>query len=153
MTSILKSAIFKLMLPVFEGEGFEFVDVELSGQGRAQTVRFLIHKPGGITVEDCQHVSRVIQPILEVHELIENDATLEIASPGLDRPLVTEADFHRNVGHKIQLEAVSSTGKSLRLSGTILDVKEGKILLETSSGQTTQLEISTITEAQIQLIW
>jgi len=153
MTSILKSAIFKLMLPVFEGEGIEFVDVELSGQGRAQTVRFLIHKPGGITVEDCQHVSRVIQPILEVHELIENDATLEIASPGLDRPLVTEADFHRNVGHKIQLEAVSSTGKSLRLSGTILDVKEGKILLETSSGQTTQLEISTITEAQIQLIW
>jgi ribosome maturation factor RimP len=153
MASTSKSSIFELLSPVLEGEGIEFVDVELLGEGKGQTVRFLIHKPGGITVKDCQHVSRVVHPILEVHGLIENDVALEVASPGLDRPLVTEADFRRNVGRGVQIETVSSTGKSLRLSGTVTDVEAGKILLDRPSGETIQLEISTITKAQIQLMW
>ena len=152
MTSTLKSSITELLSPVLDREGIEFVDVELQGESIEKTVRFLIHKPGGITVKDCQRVSRMVHPILEVHGLIDSEVTLEVASPGIDRPLATEADFRRNMGRAVQIETTSATGKSPRLSGTVMDVKDGVVCLD-ESGKTTELEISTIVRAEIQLMW
>lgn len=152
MTSTLKSSITELLSPVLDREGIEFVDVELQGESIEKTVRFLIHKPGGITVKDCQRVSRLVHPILEVHGLIDSEVTLEVASPGIDRPLATEADFRRNMGRAVQIETTSSTVESLRLNGTVMDVKDGVVYLD-ESGKTTELEISTIVRAQIQLMW
>ena len=152
MTSTLKSSITELLSPVLDREGIEFVDVELQGESIEKTVRFLIHKPGGITVKDCQRVSRMVHPILEVHGLIDSEVTLEVASPGIDRPLATEADFRRNMGRAVQIETTSSTVESLRLNGTVMDVKDGVVYLD-ESGKTTELEISTIVRAQIQLMW
>ena len=144
--------MIELLSPVLDREGIECVDVEIHGEGRAKTVRFLIHKPGGVTVKDCQQVSRTVQPILEVHGLIDSEATLEVASPGIDRPLVTEADFRRNVGRAVQIEATSVTGELLRLNGTVRDVKNGMVRLD-ESGKTTELQISTIIRAQLKLMW
>jgi ribosome maturation factor RimP len=152
MTSTLKSSITELLSPVLDREGIEFVDVELQGESIEKTVRFLIHKPGGITVKDCQRVSRLVHPILEVHGLIDSEVTLEVASPGIDRPLATEADFRRNMGRAVQIETTSATVESLRLNGTVMDVKDGVVYLD-ESGKTTELEISTIVRAQIQLMW
>ena len=152
MTSSLKASIIELLSPILDREGIEFVDVELQGEGRTKTVRFLIYKPGGITVRDCQQVSRTVQPILEVHGLIDSEATLEVASPGIDRPLVTEADFRRNTGRSVQIETTSATGESLQLSGTVRDVKDGIVRLD-ESGKITELQISTIIRAQLQLTW
>jgi ribosome maturation factor RimP len=152
MTSTLKSSITELLSPVLDREGIEFVDVELQGESIEKTVRFLIHKPGGITVKDCQRVSRMVHPILEVHGLIDSEVTLEVASPGIDRPLATEADFRRNMGRAVQIETTSATVESLRLNGTVMDVKDGVVYLD-ESGKTTELEISTIVRAQIQLMW
>jgi ribosome maturation factor RimP len=148
----LKSSIIGLLSPVLDQEGIELVDVELQGEIRATTVRFLIHKPGGITVKDCQRVSRLVHPILEVHAMIDSEVTLEVASPGIDRPLATEADFRRNMGRAVQIETTSATVESLRLNGTVMDVKDGVVYLD-ESGKTTELEISTIVRAQIQLMW
>ena len=152
MTSTLKSSITELLSPVLDREGIEFVDVELQGESIEKTVRFLIHKPGGITVKDCQRVSRLVHPILEVHGWIDSEVTLEVASPGIDRPLATEADFRRNMGRAVQIETTSATVESLRLNGTVMDVKDGVVYLD-ESGKTTELEISTIVRAQIQLMW
>ena len=152
MAPELKSSIIELLSPVLDREGIEFVDVELHGEGRAKTVRLLIHKPGGITVKDCQNVSRTVQPILEVHGLIDGEATLEVASPGIDRPLVTEADFRRNAGRAVQIETASVTGESRQLSGTVLAVKDGTLRLD-ESGKTIKLQISTIIKAQLKLMW
>ncbi len=152
MAPELKSSIIELLSPVLDREGFEFVDVEIQGEGRAKTVRLLIHKSGGITVKDCQNVSRTVQPILEVHGLIDGEATLEVASPGIDRPLVTEADFRRNAGRAVQIETASVTGESRQLSGTVLAVKDGTLRLD-ESGKTTELQISTIIRAQLKLMW
>ena len=152
MTSLLKSSMIELLSPVFDQEGVEIVDVECLGKGNAQTIRFLIYKPGGITVRDCQQVSRMVHPILEVHGLIDSEVTLEVASPGIDRPLTTEADFLRNVGRTVEIETASATGESLQLSGTVMDVKDGIVYLDESE-KISELKISTIIKAQIQLIW
>ena len=141
-----------LLTPVLDQAGIEFVDVEFQGNDIVGTIRCLIYKPGGITVKDCQQVSRMVHPILEVNGLIDGNMALEVASPGIDRPLVTEADFRRNIGRAVQIETTSETGESHELGGTVLDVKDGVLRLE-ESGTVTELQISTIIKAQIQLMW
>ena len=152
MTSALKCSMVDLLSPVLGREGIELVDVELQGENRPTTIRFLIYKPDGITVKDCQQVSRMVHPILEVHGLIDNEVALEVASPGVDRPLATEADFRRNIGRTVQIETASATGELLQLSGTVMDTKDGLVSLK-ESGKITELQISTIIRAQIQLMW
>ena len=152
MSSLLKSSVIELLSPVLDREGIEFVDVEFQGEGNARTVRILIYKPGGITVRDCQQVSRMVHPILEVHELIDSGVALEVASPGIDRPLVTEADFRRNVGRAVKVETTSATSESLRLNGIVMDVKDGIVFLD-ESGKITEIQITTIIRAHIQLMW
>ena len=144
--------MIELLSPVLDREGIEFVDVEIQGEGKERTIRFLIYKPDGITVRDCQQVSRMVHPILEVHGLIDSGVSLEVASPGIDRPLATEADFRRNIGRAVEIEATSSTVESLRLNGIIMDVKDGIVSID-ESGKITELQITTIIRAQIQLMW
>ena len=151
MSTALKTSVSNLLSPVLESEGIEFVDLECEGTGRQQTVRLLIHKPGGVTARDCQHISKVVRPILDIHKLIPGAFNLEVASPGVDRPLTTEADFRRNIGRKIQIEVTTPTEQPSQLIGILKNVKAGKILLK---GKTTiQVEISTITKAQVRLVW
>lgn len=151
MSTALKTSVSNLLLPVLESEGIEFVDLECEGTGRQQTIRLLIHKPGGVTARDCQHISKVVRPILDIHKLIPGIFNLEVASPGVDRLLTTEADFRRNIGRKIQIEVTAPTEQPSQLIGILKNVKAGKILLK---GKTTiQVEISTITKAQVQLMW
>ena len=153
MTSSLKSSVFDLLSPVLTGEGIELIDIEYDEEGDSKVLRLLIHKPGGLNIGDCQHVSQIASPILNVYGGIQNKYNLEVASPGLDRPLVTEADFRRNIGRKIQIEVSSPTESLSQLNGILKDVNDGKILLSQLSGKTTQVVISEIAKAQIQLTW
>ena len=151
MTSSLVSSVADLLSPVLADEGIELVDVEY--QADIQTLKLLIHKPGGISIEDCQQVSRIANPILDVHDMILGTYNLEVASPGLNRPLITEADFRRNLGQKVQVEMPSTTASCSQLNGTLNQVSDGKILLTLFSGKTVQIAISDIVQAQIQLMW
>ena len=151
MTSSLVSSVADLLSPVLADEGIELVDVEY--QADTQTLKLLIHKPGGISIEDCQQVSRIANPILDVHDMILGTYNLEVASPGLNRPLITEADFRRNLGQKVQVEMPSTTASCSQLNGTLNQVSDGKILLTLFSGKTVQIAISDIVQAQIQLMW
>ena len=151
MTSSLASVVANLLSPVLADEGIELVDVEY--QADTQTLKLLIHKPGGINVEDCQQVSRIANPILDVHDLMLDTYNLEVASPGLNRPLISEADFHRNLGQKVQVEVSTASGKLSQINGTLNQVSQGKIFLTLLSGETVQIAISDVIQAQIQLMW
>ena len=151
MASSLASSVSDLLSPVLADAGIELVDIEY--QVDTQTLKLLIHKPGGISIEDCQQVSRIANPILDVHDMIIGTYNLEIASPGLNRPLITEADFRRNLGQNVQVEVSTTTEKFSRFNGTLNQVSDAKILLTLVSGKTVQIAISDITQAQIQLMW
>ena len=81
MTSAWKASVLNLLSPIFEGEGFELVDVESEVVGKQQTLRILTYKSSGVTFADCQHISEVVRQILEIHELIQDYFNLEVASP------------------------------------------------------------------------
>ena len=151
MISSLTVLVSDLLSPVLADGGIELVGVEY--QVDSQTLKLLIHKPGGISIEDCQQVSRIANPILDVHDVILGTYSLEVASPGLNRPLITEADFRRNLGQKVQVEVSTTTEDCSRFNGTLNQVSDEKIFLTLFSGKTVQIVISDIVQAQIQLMW
>ena len=151
MISSLAASVSDLLSPVLADEGIELVDVEY--QVDTQTLKLLIHKPNGISIEDCQQVSRIANPILNVHDVIPSTYNLEVASPGLNRPLITEADFRRSLGEKVEVEVSTSTENSSQFNGTLNRISDEKIFLTLVSGKTVQIAISDITQARIQLNW
>ena len=86
----------ELISPIIEQNQFELVDVEYVKEGGTWYLRAYIDKPGGITVDDCEVVSRALSDLLDKHDFIEDAYVLEVSSPGLGRPLKKEKDFALN---------------------------------------------------------
>ena len=87
----------ELLAPIVELNGFELVDVEYVKEAGYWYLRGYIDKPGGITVNDCETVSRAFSDKLDENDFIEDSYIMEISSPGLDRPLKKAKDFERNL--------------------------------------------------------
>ena len=151
MTTTEKDAIIEMLTPMLDMDEIELVDIETHGQ----TLRLLIHKQGGLSVADCQAVNHIVHPILEVHEHLASYAQLEVASPGIDRPLQTAKDFQRNCGRTVQIEAASESdnGQDYRLQGTIVEVHPESIVLAQTNGKSLSVQISHIRKAHIHLKW
>ena len=91
--------------PVLVRDGYELVDVEWVRGGGRWTLRVFIDREGGVQIDDCQAVSRTIEPILDVEDFIEPAYDLEVSSPGLERPLRTPEHFARYAGQRVHLKA------------------------------------------------
>lgn len=92
-----------LLLPIVDGLGFELVDVEYVKEGGSWYLRAYIDKDGGITVDDCEAVSRAFSDILDREDYIDDSYIFEVSSPGLGRPLKKEKDFRRNMGAELEV--------------------------------------------------
>ena len=149
MTVSEKNSIFELLVPILDIDGIELVDVET----QLKTLRLLIHKPGGLSVSDCQAVNSVVRPILEVHEHLASYTQLEVASPGLDRPLRTAADFQRNCGRAVRIEVASEDDRKRQVQGTVAEVSQEQVVLAETSGNRVAINISEIHNAYIHLKW
>ena len=90
-----------LLEPILTEFGFELVDVEFIKEGSNWYLRVYIDKPGGITVDDCELVSRRFSEILDEKDYVEGSYIFEVSSPGLSRPLKKEKDFKRNIDKEI----------------------------------------------------
>ena len=87
-------SVESLILPVLEDLRLELVDIEYRREGKSWVLRIFIDKEGGIAVEDCTRVSHQVGDLIDIDDLIPNAYSLEVSSPGLDRPLKTEQDFY-----------------------------------------------------------
>jgi ribosome maturation factor RimP len=85
----------KLVDPIVTAEQLELVDVEFKHEGRVNYLRIFIDKPGGVTIDDCQKISRECEVVLDVENVIRSQYVLEVSSPGLDRPLRTKEEYQR----------------------------------------------------------
>jgi ribosome maturation factor RimP len=118
----LSARVAAIAEPVIEALGYRLVRVKVSGADGC-TVQVMAERPdGGMSVEDCEAVSRALSPVLDVQDPIERAYRLEVSSPGIDRPLVRKSDFDRYAGHlaKIEMEVPIEGRKRFRgkLSGT-----------------------------------
>jgi ribosome maturation factor RimP len=120
---------------VAAGEGLELVDVELHGSGPGAVVRVYLDRPGGITHGDCQNVSRQLGAILDVEDVMHARYTLEVSSPGLDRRLAKQTDYERFAGHQVSMTLRAPQAGRRRFKGKLLGFREGKVALETETGE------------------
>src|SRR6266403_3004178 len=130
MTVTLRERLIALIEPVLVRLGYELVELEYAA-GRSQAVvRIFIDKPDGITVEDCERVSREVAALLDVDDPIPTAYTLEVSSPGFDRVLRTAAHFGRFVGSRVFIELKVPREGRRRYTGTLLSVDDAGIALE-----------------------
>ena len=94
-----------LLEPVLERDGYELVEVEWTRSGGRWTLRLFIDRQGGVGIDDCQSVSRTVEPILDVEDFIDAAYDLEVSSPGLDRPLRKPEHFERYAGQRVVVKA------------------------------------------------
>lgn len=149
MTAAEKNSIIEMLTPMLDIDGIEIVDVET----HSKTLRLLIHKRDGLSVADCQMVNQIVRPILEVHAHLADYAQLEVASPGIDRPLQTAKDFQRNCGRTVQMEIVENNEDTRQIQGTVVDVHPEEVVLAQSDGKDLSVKISQILNAHIHLKW
>lgn len=113
-----------------EALGFELVEAELSGGRHHRTLRVYIDGPEGVTVDDCAAVSRQLSAILDVEDPIIGSYTLEVSSPGLDRPLVTPADFRRFQGAMIKVRLLNALDGRRNFTGRLLETTPESVVME-----------------------
>ena len=116
--------------PVLEEMGFELVDMEyLSERGR-WVLRIFVDKEGGITLDECAQVSREVGDLIDVKDFITHEYTLEVSSPGLDRPLKKQADFLKVIGKKVKLKMAVPVDGRRRFTGYLRKFQDGDLYLE-----------------------
>lgn len=137
-----------LLEPGVNALGFEIITVELTGQGDSSVVRVYIDRPEGITLDDCARVSEQVSTILEVEDPISGSFTLEVSSPGFDRPLCKVSHFKEVLGQRIKLQTRSQISGRKRFAGTLTGVND-KIVTLDIDGQPHEVPIGNILKARL----
>ena len=125
----------ELIMPLIEQHQFELVDVEYVKEGGNWYLLAYIDKPGGITVDDCELVSRALSDLLDEHDFIEDAYILEVSSPGLGRPLKKDKDFARSIGEEVDVKTFRAIQHQKDFTGILKAYDKEKIVLELEGGE------------------
>ena len=141
-------SVIELIEPGLLAKGLELVDVEFKKEGKNWVLRVFIDKEGGVTLEDCQKISRLAGDLIEVEEVIEPAYTMEVSSPGLNRVLKKEKDFIRFSGKKIGVQCHAPLNGRKKFAGILKDFKNQSIHLEVD-GQLQIIPINRVAKANL----
>ncbi len=119
-----------LIEPTIEALGVELWGIEHQSQGKFSTLRIYIDASEGIDIDDCEKVSRQVSAILDVEEPIGGEYTLEVSSPGLDRPLFTAEQFAKFNGNQVNLRTRTPIEGRRKFKGQIQEVRENVVCLD-----------------------
>lgn len=150
MSNSRQDKLTQLLRPAVEGLGYELVGIEHLPMGKHTVLRIYIDSSDGITVDDCSRVSHQISGVLEVEEPIKNAFTLEVSSPGIDRPLFSFEQFEQFIGSKVKLKLYHAIEGKRKIVGLIESVEGENININDADSDTQfQLQIDDIDKANI----
>ncbi len=124
-----------LIAPVVEAMGCDLWGIEYQSQGRRALLRIYIEKPDGVMLEDCEKVSRQVSSLLDVEDPILSQYTLEVSSPGMDRPLYTLAQYQQYIGEQIQVKLSRMFEKRKKIRGTLVGIEGDEIVVQVDDEQ------------------
>ena len=126
MKKNIATEIEKLVLPITDANGLELVDVEYVKEGGEFFLRVYIDKEGGVSLNECELVTRALNPILDEKDPIKDNYYLEVSSPGLDRPLKKDKDFVRYQGRDVEIKLYKPIIGSKLHEGQLVGLTEDK---------------------------
>ncbi len=147
----LEDKLRSLAEPLLTDLGFELVDVVFATEYGRKVLRFFIDKPGGVTIDDCTQASRELSTLLDVQDPIPQRYTLEVSSPGLDRPLVKEKDFIRYAGKKVKIKTKEPIEGRRNFKATIDSVGDKSISVTDFDGRRFVIELAQIDRARLEI--
>jgi ribosome maturation factor RimP len=155
MAADVVSQIENIVTPVLASMGLELVEVEYKREGKAMILRLFIDREGGITLDDCADVSREVSEILDVEDVIPGKYSLEVSSPGLDRPLKRASDYERFRGRLVkvrtyELLADDDGNRRKTFLGELLGLEGGVVRLHLKEGQTAGIPLEKIAKANLE---
>jgi ribosome maturation factor RimP len=154
MKGLVLDKIRQIAERVTESEGIELVDVQLLGGGKQRVLRLFIDKEAGVTHGDCENVSQQVGTILDVEDVIPGEGyTLEVSSPGVDRPLFKARDYERVVGQKVKVQLRLPRENRKRFDG-LLEAFDGSALtLVIDKGERVQIPLADVEKANLKYEW
>jgi ribosome maturation factor RimP len=145
---VSQARLNKLLQPLVEDLGYEFVGLEHRSNPKNPVLIVYIDHPDGISVDDCETVSREIAALLDVEDPIPGHYNLEVSSPGLDRPLFTWEHFRRFIGESAQVTLYAPQDGRRKFKGPILGAEQGRVRLE-QDGTEVVLDMGNIAKARL----
>jgi len=139
-----------ILTPVIEGLGYELVRVRLMS-GKSKTLQIMADKPdGGIEVDDCAKISTAVSAVMDVEDPLEDAYTLEVSSPGIDRPLTRLKDFDAWAGYEAKIETTELIDGRRRFRGLLAGTEGDEVLIEIEEG-TIGLKFDWLSDAKLVL--
>jgi len=145
----LETRIAELAEQIAISVGMEVVLVEIKGDGNRSVVRTYIDKPGGVSLDDCERFSKRLSVSLDVEDWIPYRYILEVSSPGVNRPLIKEADFQRFSGKNAKVRTRFPYEGQRNFRGKIVGATEGKLGLEVAPGKQIGIALVDIEKASL----
>ncbi len=121
----VKQTVSELVEQPLQAEGYELADVVVSRYKTATTIRLFVYGQNGVSIGECARLSKLVGELIDGTELFEHGYTLEVSSPGLDRPLLTLRDYKYRVGETVRIDFVDQTRK--RLTAEIVSVGDDRV--------------------------
>ena len=141
--------IAELIAPTVEALGLELWGIELQQQGKYSLLRIYIeNREDGVGIEDCEKVSRQVSALLDVEDPISGEYTLEVSSPGMDRPLFTAEQFGLYVGETVNIRLRTAMQGRRKFKGVIERVNEGVVDLLVD-GESVAIQLTDLDQANI----
>ena len=146
--------IWELAAPLAETQGMEIIDIELRREGSrsGRVLRLYLDKEGGPNMEDLSQVSRELSALLDVHDVVEGAYTLEVSSPGINRPLKLPEHFERFIGKTVRVRTRDLVQGRRSFLGTLLDVMNDKIAVD-QDGMRCEIPFTLIEKSNYEHDW
>jgi ribosome maturation factor RimP len=155
--SVTKALAVKLeeLTPLIEEKlkfmRMELYDVKFVAAGRHSVLRVFIDKEGGISIDDCENASRELSMLLDVENFSDAPYTLEVSSPGADRPLASQRDFVKVIGQYVRVELASEEKEKPAIVGKCVSCVDKVLTLELDDGSETKIELNAIARARLDI--
>ena len=146
--------VWELAAPLVKGDGMEIVDIEFRHEGSrgGRVLRLYLDREGSPSVDDLSHVSRQLSELLDTHDVVPGAYTLEVSSPGINRPLRRPEHFARFVGKRIRVRTRDRIDGRRSFLGTLQEVLENQITLKQDGAQY-QIPFSVIEKSNYEHDW
>jgi ribosome maturation factor RimP len=132
--SPLEKHVQDLLVPAIEAGGFECVELRFGSEGGRRVLRITLDAEQGVTLDECAIVSRTLAPLLEADPEIRGSYTLEVSSPGINRPLTKPEHFQRFVGERVKLRLLEKLEGGITVTGVLRGLQDDVLEIETPAG-------------------